>query len=245
MQMHLELVVKRLISAPFAVLAASVALSATPALATVLTFFGADDPKGSLVNSSQAEQSFLSSLGVYGTETFEALAPFTPDPALVFGATGITATSDADYVAPFPPLAVSGNNVLLDQGGKGANDPGLPDVFTFNQPITAFGSYFANAGDGPANTLILLLENTQLGTIKTVTVGTRGPTLGFDNTFFFGVTDTAPFNRVSIVESYDFDGVLLDNVTAGQVPEPNALALLLGGLGSLAVLQRVRRRQRA
>jgi hypothetical protein len=235
--LHLELVVKRSISAPLAALAAAVALSATPALATVLTFFGADDPKGSLTNSSQAEKNFQATLSVYGTETFEALAPFTPDPALAFGATGITATSDVDYVAPFPPLAVSGSNLILDQGPKSANDPGLPDVFTFNQPITAFGSYFTQAGDGPANTIILLLQNTLLGTSKTVTVGTLGPNAGFDNAVFFGVTDTDAFNRVSMIESYDFDGVLLDNVTAGQVPEPSTLALLVAGLGALALVR--------
>ena len=144
-------------------------------------------------------------------------------------------------MAPYPPLAVSGNNVLLDQGGKSPSDPGLPDVFSFSEPITAFGSYLANAGDGGVNTLILLLENTQLGTIKTVTVGSRGPNLGFDATVYFGVTDTAPFNRVSMVESFDYDGILLDNVTAGHVPEPSTIVLLVGGIAALG-LSRLRRR---
>ncbi len=233
---------KRSISASLVALAAAVALTATPALAAVVTFFGADDPRGSLTNSSQAEKNFQATLSVYGTETFEALAPLTPDPPLTFGATGITATSDVDYVAPFPPLAVSGSNLILDQGPGKAGDPGIPDVFTFNQPITAFGSYFAQAGDGAPNTIILLLQNTQLGTNKTVTIGTLGPNLGFDNTFYFGVTDTDPFNRVSMIESNDFDGVLLDNVTAGQVPEPSTLALLTAGLGALVVV-RIRRKR--
>jgi len=233
--------VKRSVSQLLTLLAATLALSATPVAAGVMTFFGADDPKGTLTNSKKAEADFLATLSSYGTETFESLVPLTPDPKLAFAPTSITATTDVDYVAPYPPLAVSGNNVLLDQGGKNPSDPGLPDVFTFSEPITAFGSYFANAGDGGVNTIILLLENTQLGTSKTVTAATRGPNLGFDNTFYFGVTDTAPFNRVSIVESYDYDGILLDNVTAGQVPEPSTIVLLVGGIAALSV-SRLRRR---
>jgi hypothetical protein len=34
---------------------------------------------------------------------------------------------------------------------------------------------------------------------------------------FFGVTDTAPFNRVSFVETYDRDGLLYDDLIAGYI----------------------------
>jgi hypothetical protein len=69
-----------------------------------------------------------------------------------------------------------------------------------------------------------------------------GPGWGFDNAFFFGVTDIVPFNEVSILESTDADGLLYDNIVAGNVPEPHSLALLLiGGLCGLRRSMRGRR----
>jgi hypothetical protein len=70
-----------------------------------------------------------------------------------------------------------------------------------------------------------------------------GPGWGNNNVFFLGVTNTTPFNRVSILESGDAnDGMLYDNVVAGFVPEPSSLALvLIGGAGAL--LRKGRRRQ--
>ena len=47
-------------------------------------------------------------------------------------------------------------------------------------------------------------------------IRTLGPNWPFYNVVFFGVTDTEPFNRVSLVESHDNDGILLDDLIAGM-----------------------------
>ena len=64
------------------------------------------------------------------------------------------------------------------------------------------------------------------------------PGWGTDNAFFFGVTDTTPFNEVQILESTDFaDGMLYDNVVAGRVPEPGSFVLMMLG-GAFALCPR-------
>ncbi len=63
-----------------------------------------------------------------------------------------------------------------------------------------------------------------------------------DNVFFFGVTDTDPFDRVSIIEANDYDGILLDDLTVGYVaPEPSSIAILAAGGLAMALGLGVRR----
>ena len=116
-------------------------------------------------------------------------------------------------------------------------------MMTFSSPVTAFGSYFIQAGDSLANTLTLRFENTSLGTSKDVVMGTIGPGASFSNVFYFGVTDTDPFNRVTLLPSNNGDGILLDNITIGTVavPEPSALLLLAMGVWPLFLARFVRR----
>lgn len=219
-----------------------VALQAAPAAAAQTTFFGIDDSKADLTNSMQARDDFLATLGVWGTDTLESVAGMA-DPPLAFGATGITATTDFDSAISYVLLSVSGSVLLLDDGPDGAEGPAFDDVIELSEPVTAFGSFFAQGGDGPANTLTLRLENTGLATSKDVVVGTLGPTAPFNNIFFFGVTDTDPFDRITMIESYDYDGILLDDITVGfLVPEPSGLGLLACG-AALALLCRRRRRR--
>jgi prepilin-type N-terminal cleavage/methylation domain-containing protein len=129
----------------------------------------------------------------------------------------LEATTDFNQVFSFFPLAVSPDSALLDQGPSAPDGPGFNDWIQFPQPITAFGSYFSQAGDGLANTLVLRLENTQFGTRRDISVGSLGPGAPFYNVFFFGVTDAEPFNRVTMIESLDYDGILLDDIVAGFV----------------------------
>jgi hypothetical protein len=214
--------------------------SATSAATT--TYSGLDNPRGTFANSNAAFNNFTAALSSFGIDTIEGFAGFTPDPILTFGATGITAQTDVDYVAPFAPLAVSGANSLLDAGPGSSTGDAIDDTFTFNTPITAFGFYAANIGDAStANTVSLRLENTSLNTSKVVSVGTFGPGNAFDATVFFGVTDTDPFDKVTLLETFDFDGLLLDNVTAGYViPEISSIALLSAGAILIAGLMRRR-----
>jgi hypothetical protein len=198
--------------------------------AVPMTYFGLDNPKGTMTNSTKARSEFLATLSSYGIDNLESYDGFQEDPTLTFAGTSITAQTDVDYVAEFAFFAVSGTKLLLDKGPAKVDGPAVPDVFTFSEPITAFGMYLVNGGDATtANTITVTLLNTLLNTSKTVSLGTLGPRLGFNNTAFFGITDTDPFNRIIWEESFDYDGILFDDIIAGfvkPVPEPSSCILL-------------------
>ncbi|MDX1963530.1 MAG: PEP-CTERM sorting domain-containing protein [Pirellulales bacterium] len=186
------------------------------------------------VTPAVANSSFTSALALFGVDDLESYPGFSLDPTLTFPGTGATAQSDVNFVAAFAALAVSGTNSLLDAGPASATEPGIPDWFALNKPVTGFGFYATNVGDSDANTLSLILENTVTASSKTVPVGTFGPGLAFNNRLFIGVTDTDPFNKITLVESNDFDGVLLDNITVGFIPEPSSwmlAGLVIAGCG--------------
>jgi hypothetical protein len=219
-------------------------LSAASIEAGVVVYFGGpDNSKLDLTQPTSlvtpVRNSFLASLSSFGSEDFETLSG--PNPNLTFGATGITGTTNfPGGVNSFALYAVSGNNFLLD------ND-GLNDSITFSAPISAFGTYIVQSGDGssapptsaPPNNLTLRLENTLLNTTKDIFIRALGPDAPFFNVIFVGVTDTDPFNRISFLETYDTDGILFDDVIVGAVPEPNAGLMVL--LASLALARRSRR----
>jgi hypothetical protein len=197
-----------------------------------------------------AKTSFLAALSAHGTETLDGFtAPplgFTPTQALSFGATGITAVArfSGAFTIPALPTPVSSPNMLVLQPPTGGNPPYANDM-AFSVPITAFGSYFVQAGDVLANTLTLRLENTLLGTSKDIVMGTVGPAANFNSVFFYGITDTDPFNKVTLLPSNGADGILLDNITAGTlVPEPSTMVLLAAAAVSAYPLLRSRRRRR-
>jgi hypothetical protein len=196
-------------------------VSASISFAGQSTFFSKDDPKGTLTNTTASFNSFVSTLSSYGVDDLEIFAGFAVDPTLSFGATGITAQTDFNNIAAFASLAVSGNNSLLDAGPSAAGGTAINDTLLFSTPITALGFFISNGGDAStANTLSLMLENTLTATSKVVPIATLGPTAGFNNVVFFGLTDTDPFNKVTVIESFDFDGLLFDNFTAGYVAIP-------------------------
>jgi hypothetical protein len=178
--------------------------------AELTTYFGGpDDSKLTMANARAARDSFVATLASYGVEDLEDLGGQL-NPTLTFGSTGVTAaTGFANGVNQQPFYAVSGSHFLWDKEGDA-------DWLLFSQPVTAFGTYVVQGGDGPANTVTVRLENTQTGASKDV-VQTLGPSWPFYNVVFFGVTDTAPFNRVSLVESHDSDGLLPDDLIAGYV----------------------------
>jgi hypothetical protein len=203
---------KHLITVAFAVVAL------TTANAEVASYFGGpDESKLSLQLASSARAAFLSTLSSHGVENVESRSG--ANPTLSFGSTGITATTGfPNGVNSQFAYAVSGVKFLWDAEG-------VADWLEFSEPVTAFGSYVVQGGDGssgppsstPANTLTFRLENTVLGTSKEVTIGDFGPDWPFYNVTFVGLTDTEPFNRVSLSESYDHDGLLWDDLIAGNV----------------------------
>jgi hypothetical protein len=192
------------------------------AAAAPITYFGLDASKEDLSNAHAARADFVATLGTFVEETMEGLSGRS-DP-IVFAGTGFQATTDFDRVHNIFAFSVSGTRALLDQGPPSLEAPGYDDWVQFSQPITAFGSYFAQGGDGPANQLTLRLANTSLGTSKDVSL-TLGPGAPFLNIFFFGVTDIDPFDRVTMIETVDYDGILLDDMIAGYVGQPTAASV--------------------
>ncbi|MFO0949182.1 MAG: hypothetical protein U1D30_25270 [Planctomycetota bacterium] len=216
----------------------------TPSKAAFVIYSGYDDPRGTLANSTAAFNAFTATLSDYGVDTLESYGHLSPDPTLSFGSTGITAQTDFNFVASISLYAVSGSKILYDAGPGSPGGAAVDDTFTFNTPITAFGTYISNAGsDAQANTITFIFENTVLGTSKSFSLPPLGPNRSGTNALFFGVTDTDPFDKITVRESFDYDGILLDNITAGYVavvPEASSLAMIstLVGLAGIVAWRR-------
>ena len=203
-------------------LSAAWVMIATTSHAAVMTYFGGPDAsKLALSNASAARNNFLAALSVSGVEDLEDLAG-QQNPTLTFTGTKLTAqTGFANGVNSQFAYSTSGFNFLWDTEG-------VDDWLQFSAPVTAFGSYIVQSGDGssapptsaPPNRLTFRLENTALGTSKEVVVHDLGPDWAFYNVIFVGVTDTEPFDRISIDESYDHDGLLWDDLVAGHLTRP-------------------------
>ncbi|HEY4310741.1 MAG TPA: PEP-CTERM sorting domain-containing protein [Pirellulales bacterium] len=201
---------------------------------TSLPFPTPENRANDLAAANATQTTFLGTLSSFGTETLDEFTSgqlgATASQALTFGASGITATARFSGAFSVPALPVSTPIALVEQPAT-AGQPAYNNDITFNAPVTAFGSYIIQAGDVDANTITLRLENTILGTSEDVVIGTIGPGASFANVFYFGVTDTDPFNKVTMLFSNSGDGVLFDNITAGNVavPEPSSLLLLTVG----------------
>jgi hypothetical protein len=215
---------------------------AQPVSAVQIVYVGRDNNTSAMTsfpNSQAAFAQFTASLATFGVDTIESIPNFSFNPSLTFGGTGIAATTQGTLAAdpPFNGLTID-NQALAELDAAAMFDPNFPPVptsdtlFTFNQPITAFGAYFIQGGDNLNNNPITIrLRNTVNNTFVDAPTVPLGPGLSFDNVVFIGVTDTLPFNEVQIIEAVDQnDGMLYDNIVAGQVvPEPGSVMLLIFG----------------
>lgn len=216
--------------------------------AAVVEYFGQSPSKANLTVANAARGAFLSTLSTYGVDDLEDTTLGAPAPSLSFvGSFPLTATTNYAFAQSFGgAYSVSGTVFLYDGGPMSEGGPGASDDFIqLASPVTAFGSYFTNGGsESTSNTVTLRLSNgTDPGTYRTVT-RVLGPSAGDNNVFFWGVTDTNPFDRITLIESLDFDGILLDDLTVGNlapVPEPSSIALMV--FGSAGLLWAARRRQ--
>ena len=191
-------------------------------------FGGPDQSKLTLTQPGSAvtrlRNDFLTGFSSYGIEDLEDNAGQV-NPTLSFPGTGLTATTGfSSGVNSQFAYSVSGLNFLWDTEGAA-------DWVQFSAPITVFGAYIVQGGDGssapptstPPNELKFRLENTLLGTSKEVLVQNLGPDWPFYNVSFVGIMDTVPFNKISFLESYDHDGLLWDDLIAGfALPAPDA-----------------------
>ncbi|MGD9632792.1 MAG: PEP-CTERM sorting domain-containing protein [Pirellulales bacterium] len=212
----------------------SLCASARPSMAAPAVFFDRDDNTALMTSfpKSQAEfDKFTATLSSFGMNDVDTAVGFNP--TLSFGSTGITATVQGVLAQAAPTFQI-GAQALLE-----ADVVGFPQVnttFDFNTYIKSFGLFVIQGGDQANNNPITFrLKNTSTNSFTDVPVQV-GPGWGDNNVFFLGVTDTAPFNQVEIIEAGDFvDGMLYDNIVAGgAVPEPGSLLLVvLGGAGML------------
>lgn len=216
-------------------------LATLPVIAAPAVFFDRDNATAfmsSFPNSQAKFNEFTAALSSFGVDTIDVATG--SNPILAFGATGITATTQGVLAQSAPGFQI-GSKALVELDAVGF--PQGDTIITFNQYITAFGTYVIQGGDGAnSNPTTFRLRDTATNAFVDVPVQ-MGPGWGFDNAFFLGVTDTVPFNEVSIIESTDAaDGILYDNMVAGNVPEPGSLMLLLIG-GACALRQSVRGRR--
>ena len=213
-------------------------VSAHQAMGAPTVFFARDDSTGLMPNSLAKFNHFTTALGSFGVENVETISGMNP--TLVFGTTGITASTQGVMTQAALVFAIDDYALLETDSFVGPANT----TFTFNQPITAFGLYVIQGGDVDNNNpTTFRLRDTVGDTFVDVPVQV-GPGWEPTNVFFLGVTDNVPFNQVEIIETGDVaDGMLYDNVVAGFVPEPNSLALMV--LGVAAVAGRARRLRRS
>ena len=227
---------------------------AGPSEGAPAVFFDRDDNNGNVAPfpKSQAKfNQFVGTLGLYGVEDVELIDSGPPtfgvNPTLVFGGTGITATSNGVLAQSAPTFQIGTQALVeLDAAAPGQ----VNTLFHFNQHITAFGAFVIQGGDDGLPGIPTTNDNLTMFRLKDTVANTSvdvpvqiGPHWAFNNIFFVGVTDTVPFNEVEILESIDVnDGMLYDNIVAGNVPEPGTLVLMmLGGAGALCRARRFRR----
>ena len=214
---------------------------AEPGLGAPAVSFGRDDSTTlmtSFPNSQAKFNQFTASLNSFGVDNIDTAVGVNP--TLVFGSTGITATTQGVLAQAAPTFQI-GTQALLELDAVAFGQ--VNTIFTFNQYITAFGAFVIQGGDlGNNNPTTFRLRDTATNHIVDVPVQI-GPGWGPNNVFFLGVADSVPFNEVSIIESTDVnDGMLYDNIVAGFVPEPGSLVLMmLGGACALCRATRFRR----
>lgn len=208
----------------------SISVFSRPSLGLTAVRFARDPSTGfmtSFPNSLAEFNLFTGSLNSFGVDNIDSAAGF--DPTLTFGATGITATAHGTLAQSAPGFMI-GTQALLETDAA-ISGPAVDTVFTFNKFIKSFGLYVIQGGDGAnSNPTTFRLKNTAANTFVDVPIQV-GPNWATDNAFFFGVTDTTPFNQVQILEATDAaDGMLYDNIVAGNaIPEPASFVLVMIG----------------
>jgi hypothetical protein len=230
--------------------------------------------------SDAARDYFYSFLININEEDFEGPGftsgqPGLPPGVLTFG--GVTATLDANPLdpnvwsvpgdIPGPPIdtstffgtyPTSGDNFVLMQAGINAGN-GVPfnAQIIFNEPVTAFGFYATDVGDGGSITGFTMFYPTGSTHITIPhTVTTESANSG--SVFFMGVIDPyAEFTSVLFTtngaasEGFGLDDMVVGDlpdvnipkvIDAQNIPEPGTFVLLGSGIG--VALFKLRRRRR-
>jgi hypothetical protein len=198
-------------------------------------------------NSDAKFNEFIATLTSYDVDPIDGINNGPPtfgfNPTLHFNAIGTTAVANGTAAQSAPGFQIGTKALVEADAIPDPEHPELPppgpqvdSVFNFDHHITAFGLYVIQGGDrGIDNATVNNNPTTfrlkDLDTNSSVDVPVQiGPGWGFFNIFFLGLVDNVPFNQVSIIESIDKnDGMLYDNVVAGNVPEPASVVLMMLG----------------
>lgn len=229
---------------------------------TFSCFFGQDTDgseanRATNVNSLAAHNAFMSVLSGVSTENFESQSG-GPSLVLNYGSTltatlnsaggaGIVSSVAAGSTNGYGRYPISGENYWETQSANG----GSTFSVSFSDPVGAFGFYGTDIGDlGSQLTLRFSLVGggTVDWALQYLTTGSL-----YGNLLYAGFTSNTPFTSVSFLGSYDSDYFGFDDLTIGSraqvvvppggttVPEPSTDALMVFGLGALAVVRRRRR----
>lgn len=241
-------------------LAAASVLAAAPVSAQ--TFYGLDNSSITSTgvagaNSVLKRNQFLSNLsGTVQTETFEALAVGTSNPALSFVGSGPTINATLSGNGEVRSACSSGacaiNYGLVDASPRFffvRTETGSEFNIRFNQAVAAFGFDGSDISDSGSSFFIqFLLGGVALTGFNSPVNVTNSGSLASSNQLFFGYINTGGFDEVRVSSNATGDFFGFDNLTVGDarqvvntVPEPSTYALMAAGLAGLLIVARRRR----
>lgn len=208
-------------------------LSGLTALLVTMGFVG---PASAALTTYTSRADFEADAGALTTENFDAFATeevfqTTPLDLGPFTLTGYGNQFDRNFI-DIPPHLFDAFNIdgTTNVNAVTFTDSGL--IFTFNEPILAWGADFADFQDNAVRSDITAAGETVIP-----------PVLPSEAIAFFGFISTVPFTTVTFNGNSRSDGFGLDNVSWSEaqvpaaVPEPATTTLMASGLILLAGLR--------
>lgn len=193
-----------------------------PASGAVIVYQGSDPAAmtaAEMANSLIAQADFSNAVSNLSVESFEGVAVGSY-PALNLGDLSVSATSGLQVRLGYSQgIAVSGSQCAGTSGSRSV-------VFSFSQPIDAFGGFFSDVGDYGG----VLTANFNDGTQQILPMPNTLP--GDFGIMFFGFTDFGKkILSVEILNTSTTEWYAFDDIQWQTVPEPaTSLMLVFGGL---------------
>ena len=223
-------------------------------MASIVTYTGFDSLSGiyatSYPNADAAAASYVSALSGALDITFDNLSTTADTTINPIDGVTITFTNQENYTVRndlsinagtlqegFDTSLRNSNGSFIGLDAADVNSP-VYAVFTFDNPISAFGAYFTGAGSDQGGVTLQFNDgSTQVLTVANATSNSGGVE-------FFGFTDygtsfTSVTAQVGITGGHSFDIIGVDDVIVpvAAAPEPGTLGMLLLGAAGLAALR--------